>query len=202
MGHEVQQTRWDRIIRRVSGSIGPGSRVSETLTEVMPVIDLERVPAELLLLGGTRMAMGFSTEPAVVDNFQLSMLSNPAGSNAIITLYSLSMSSTGTAGFGLNTTRDTYANTNLTTTEFTDGRLLPSQIPVGAILDVASVVAATESYLLITPLGDSVVFAPRPAIAVLTPGTAFSVANRQLNKTLLVNYTWTERPAEESELNL
>ena len=58
---EVQQNRWDQLIRRVSGSIGPGSRVSETLSELLPVMDVERVPGELLRLMGTDVAMASET---------------------------------------------------------------------------------------------------------------------------------------------
>ncbi len=48
MGQELQQNRYDQLIRRVGGIIGPGSKVVEALGELFPVIDVENVPGELL----------------------------------------------------------------------------------------------------------------------------------------------------------
>ena len=202
MAFEVQQTRWDRMIRRVSGSIGPGSRVSETLSELFPVFDVEQAPAELLVLGGTRMAMGRSVEVQVGSNFQMSMLRNPGGSEAIITLLSVSMFSSTAQAFAMGLTQNTFANLNAANTAFSDGRLFGSSTPVGEVRDGISLVAGVDFYQLRGSAGESIFYEPPKAVAVLSPGTAFSVSATVINTLLLVSYTWTERPAEASELNL
>jgi len=202
MGHEVQQTRWDRIVRRVSGSIGPGSRVSETLTELMPVLDIERVPAELFALGGTHIAQGFSVENGVAANFQQSMLLNPVNSNALITLTSISVFSDFDQSFDLGVTQNVFTNNNPTNVAFTDGRLFAASVPVGQVRDGISLVRGVSFYNLRANTTESQFYQPPDAVAVLSPGTAYSVGASVVNTLILVAYTWRERPAEESELNL
>lgn len=202
MAFEVQQTRWDRLIRRVSGSIGPGSRVAETLGELFPVFDVEQAPAELLALGGTRMAMGRSSvPPAGAGLFTQSMLLNPVGSNAIITLLSITAQASGLAGYAAGITQNVYTNLNAANTAFADGRLFPDR-PVGEVRDDALLVQGVEFFLISPAVMDSAYFQPPKAIAVLTPGSAFSVSTRIANVSLFSAYTWIERPAEESELSL
>lgn len=201
MGHEVQQTRWDRLVRRVSGSIGPGSRVSETLTELFPVFDVENVPAELLILGGTHMAGGHSDEVAVAALFQLSQLFNPVDSGTIITLLSVGVDSADTViGMGIND--GSFTNNNPTTVDFTDGRLLSAAAPVGQVRDETAGAIGVRTYLLRRELFTTNFFEPPKAVAVLSPGTGWSVTCLTVNVRLTVNYTWIERPAEQSELSL
>jgi len=99
MTFEVQQTRWDRIIRRVSGSIGPGSRVSETLSELFPVLDVERVPGELLLLGGTAICVGANDNSGAAGQVARHQIFNPVGSGVIATVSKLIVASTVTQHF-------------------------------------------------------------------------------------------------------
>ena len=202
MTFEVQQTRWDRIIRRVSGSIGPGSRVSETLSELFPVIDVEQVPAELLLLGGTRMAMGRSSNTPLAANFQLSMLRNPGGSEAIITLLGVAINGSGLSGFALGMTLNTFPNLNTANTGFRDGRLIGTGVPVGEVRDDQSLVIGVEHFVLDEDQVNGGLFQPPKALAVISPGTAFSVSTRIVNTSLLCSWLWIERPAEQSELSL
>jgi len=202
MGHEVQQTRWDRLLRRASGSIGPGSRVSETLSELFPVFNVESPPAELLVLGGTHMAMGFTSEPGVVANFQVSQLFNPVGSAAIITLTSLSISTDTSATFDLGLTEGSFTTDHPTQKGFVDGRLIAVNTPIGQVREETAGAAGVSQYRLTLEIAESNIFMPPHAVAVLSPGTGFSVGTAQTNTTLEVGYTWTERPAEPSELSL
>ncbi len=202
MTYEVQQTRWDRIIRRVSGSIGPGSRVSETLSELFPVVDVEQVPAELLALGGTHMAMGRSTAAPLAANFQLSMLRNPGGSNAIITLLAVAINTSGLAGVALGLTLNTFSNLNTANTAFSDGRLFGIPQPVGEVRDEPNLVAGVEFFVLDADQVKGGLIQPPKALAVISPGTGFSVSTRSANVSLLCSFLWIERPAEQSELSL
>ena len=202
MTFEVQQTRWDRMIRRVSGSIGPGSRVSETLSELFPVFDVEQAPAELLILGGTHLASGRSIEIGVASNFQRSQIRNPGQSGSIITVLQVSVFSSLAQGIGMGITLNTFANLNTANTSFLDGRLIGAAVPVGQVRDDIGLVADVDFYEIRTDATRSIDYKPPKAVAVLSPGTAFSVTTTVVNTLLLCSFLWMERPAEESELNL
>lgn len=202
MTFEVQQTRWDRIIRRVSGSIGPGSRVSETLSELFPVIDVERVPAELLALGGTRLASGRTSQSATASNFQMAMLRNPGGSGALLRLVAVIVSSQSAQAFGMGITTNTFANLNAANTAFLDGRLFASTVPVGEVRNGISLSTGVRFLEIRGGVFESVVWQPPEAVAVLSPGTAFSITTTTINTQLATTFMWLERPAEQSELSL
>ena len=201
---ELQQNRYDRLIRRVGGIVGTGSQVSEVIHELFPMIDVEDVPAELLVLMGTRIALGQTDNAAVAANQQRSQLFNPAGSNAILTCTQISIRSSVAQAirFGIVD----VALTNLTNTRaFRDGRLPfgPAIIStVGEMRDDASAAAAlVQAYLVFVPANESVVIKDDNSVAVLSPGTGLQVTTTTLNTSLTVGYLWRERPAEQSELN-
>jgi len=200
MTFEVQQTRWDRIIRRVSGSIGPGSRVSETLSELFPVMDVERVPAELLVLGGTRLAMGFTEQPGVAANFAQSMLRNPGGSNVIITILEARFSALTAQEILGGPTLNTFATAG--TTVFADTRLGLVSPPTGLVLSDQLLVVGSEFYRFQVEASIDQVWSPPKAIAVLAPGSAFSLSTTSVASQFTCSWTWQERSAEESELSL
>ncbi len=198
MTYEVQQTRWDRIVRRVTGSVGPGSRVSETISELMPVLDIERVPAELLLLGGTQICMGQTNTAAVVAQFSQSMIRNPLDSNTIITVTQAVVHSA-TAQFArAGPTLNVFAVAG--TQAIRDGRVGLLQPPVGVVLSDSLLVSGPLFFrFFLDGTQDSVLKDPND-LAVLAPGTAFSVSNTGTDADLQVGWMWRERPAEPSEL--
>lgn len=200
MTFEVQQTRWDRILRRVSGSIGPGSRVSETLSELFPVIDVENVPAELLALGGIHLASGTTLEAGVASNFQRAQLLNPGDSGSLITVLQLSIFSTTAQGLGIGITQNVFSNLNAASTAFLDGRLFGTATPVGQVRDDIGLVADVNFFEIKVASDKSYDYKPPKAVAVLSPGTALSVTTTAANTVLLVSFLWIERPAESSEL--
>jgi len=198
--YEVQQTRWDRIIRRVSGSIGPGSRVSETVSELFPMIDVERVPGELLLLGGTQMCLGqSSTNPSAVL-FPLSSVFNPANSGQLITITHIRVSSnvaqSGQGGPSLNI----LANPG--TQAVRDTRRGPVGQPVGQVLTELLLAPAPNFYRFALRGNVDLVIEDPNGIAVLGPGTSFILGGTSINTALRVGYMWRERPAELAELSL
>lgn len=202
MTFEVQQTRWDRLVRRVSGSIGPGSRVAETLGELFPVLDIEQVPAELLVLGGTRMAIGFTAEAGVAAVFQVSELFNPVDSGALLTLHDLHIFSDSALDIGMGLTDGSFTNNNPTQVGFADGRLLPPTVPVGQVRDETAGAPGVINYVINRDFFLANIYKPPKAIAVLSPGTGWSVTTRLVDVSLTVSYFWTERAAEQSELSL
>jgi len=83
---QIQQNRYDALMRRVGDLKGPGSKVNDVLEELFPVIDVERVPGELLALMGTRIAAAGSTIAGVADVQQRIQLFNPVGSGKLIAI--------------------------------------------------------------------------------------------------------------------
>jgi len=201
MTYEVQQTRWDRIIRRVSGSIGPGSRVSETISELFPMVDVERVPGELLLLGGTGIAHGGGTIAATAGQLPGGALFNPPGSGSLITITGVRVT------FGADSVvrwgtviveRGAVVSTQL----FRDMRRLPPNLPVGSIRQIDEVAAAPGTNQLDLK-ADTILHLEDPnGVAVLSPGSGFEIGNNVQTDRIRFSFLWRERPAEESELSL
>ena len=201
MTYEVQQTRWDRIIRRVSGSVGPGSRVSETLSELFPVLDVERVPGELLLLGGTRLGTaGFPVDAAALA-FPGAQISNPAGSNAIITITKAMVSSNVDDFILWGTVQALLATALPTAARLRDTReVFPTQ-PVGVLRIDTALVAPIDSLCEIGVLANTpVVIEDVNGVAILAPGTQFTVGGSIADAKIRNCFFWRERAAEESEL--
>ena len=200
MTYEVQQTRWDRIIRRVSGSIGPGSRVSETLSELFPVLDVERLPSELLLLGGVQLVMGECSPGNLAANFAQAMIRNPLGSAALITVTQIAVASGTSQIIGLGVTNNVLTAAGSQTIR--DGRRGPAGVPVGTCLEERLLVAGPVFYRFDVVAGETYTMKDPNDIAVLAPGTALSVTATTINTNLRVGFLWRERPAEESELSI
>ena len=200
MTYEVQQTRYDRIIRRVTGSIGPGSRVSESISELFPMVDVERVPGELLLLGGTQVCMGQRNVSALAANFSMVMLRNPGESGSLITITQVRFFSPTAQTIGLGPTLNTFPVAGTQTIR--DTRRGPAGIPVGQVLEDRNLVSGVQFYRARADGISDEVMEDVNGVAVLAPGTAFSVSTRTVNTGLTVSFLWRERPAEQSELSL
>lgn len=198
MTNEVQQTRWDRLIRRVSGSIGPGSRVGETLSELFPVLDVERVPGELLFLGGTKLGWGGAQKAADAGKKPGIQLFNPVDSGHLVTveLVNISGNFSGQIFIGL-TTITLPTNTGLGflrdvrtgTTELTVAQVRTS----GDAIASANMSVRTNTNVLVA-------VEPRNSVAVLASGTGLLLVPSGIDTTLNVGFFWRERPAEQSEL--
>ena len=201
MTYEVQQTRWDRLIRRVSGSIGPGSRVSETISELFPMVDVERVPAELLILGGTGLAFGGGNLPPIVAQSPNGQLFNPAGSNQLITVTSIQYAFANPTVVRWGVT-DFQRGTVIDTQVFRDTRRLLPITPVGQISQETNVSLAsgTNQTQAAARIGQTI--EDSNAVAVLGPGTGIEIGGSMSNNLMTFSFAWRERPAEPSELSL
>lgn len=200
---ELQQNRYDRLIRRVGGIVGVGSMVSDALSELFPMIDVERVPSELLALQGTHLA-GCSVESggtAAVNNQH--QVFNPVGSGHLITVTHALVASATTQILFFGLASATLA-TVIANPRFRDGRV--SDItPVGQNR-VATLAAATPSTYRVQVNGGagiaSFLLDDPNDLAVLPPGFGFQVSTSTVNTSLVTSFFWRERPAERSELNL
>ncbi len=197
---ELQQGRYDRLLRRVGDLKGPGSKVNDVLEELFPVIDVENVPGELLRLMGTRLAMGSANLPAVAAQFSKIQIFNPADSGYLTTVTTIvsasSISSDITEYFlttvpltllvATNPIRDTRegigtaATTQIRTEQDVSG--IPAQFQFRAI--------ASTPTTITDPNG----------VVILAPGTGLTVAPNTVNRAFTCAFFWRERVAEASEL--
>ncbi len=195
----IQQNRYDRLLRRVGGIIGPGSKVGNVVTDLFPMIDVERVPGELLLLGGYVTGWGATNAAGVAAMVPQSQILNPADSGMLITVTRAIIDSSNAQQlfFGLSAT---VLATATAIERSRDGRVGLAQRTVGQVR-LATNAVATPVTGRIRIVAGPVVLEDDNGLAVLPPGVAFTVSGAQQNTSLTCTYFWRERPAESSELN-
>lgn len=201
MTYEVQQTRWDRLVRRVSGSIGPGSRVSETISELFPVLEVENTTPELLALSDWRLAWQSTERPAVGGERTASQLFNPPDSGVIVAVTHITVR-TNIAGDGVAVQAeisDTVIGSNQVKGLFRDSRFGGNRETVAEVSSDDDIGVGGGLRIFVNT--DDLVIADDNGLVVLTPGFGLSVGSVNANLILTVNYFWRERPAQESELS-
>lgn len=201
MTDEIQTTRYDQLIRRVAGIIGPGSKVAEVITELFPMIDVENVPGELLRLSGTFIAFGGASITGAAGQSGRVQLFNPADSGNLITVshVDVGVDASQTVRYGVGTIALT---TGVATQVHRDTRTPITQRPIGQIRTQSSVALAPATGQ-VRLLANSTfrVFDPN-GVAVLLPGSGLEVGASN-NATLVVaTFFWRERVAQESELSV
>ena len=201
MSDEIQQTRYDRLIRRVAGIIGPGSKVSQVITELFPMIDVERVPPELLILMGTKICMGGGTTVATAGQAGKAQLFNPPDSGMIITLTDIVCSQTLTDVIRWGRSSVTF-NARITTEVFTDFRNDPVSRPVGQVHQKIEAALASATNQVRIPGNNELHIQPKNSICVLSPGFGFEIGCGVFNAAFHFGFNWRERPIEPSELNI
>lgn len=197
---QLNQNRYDQLLRRVGDLKGPGSKVNDALTELFPVIDVENVPAELLLLAGQRLCMGRVILAAGgVGNFATVILRNRAGTGQLARITSIQAISSAGDDIVVGPTQNTLAAAGASafsdTRVFGEGTALQLQgannlLVVGS--DFYRFRVSTAQFVLVLP----------PAIAVIAPGAGLSISSGTADLALTVSVTWVERVAQPSELNL
>ena len=195
---ELQQNRYDRLIRRVGNLIGAKSMVNDVLGELFPMIDVENVPGELLALQPTDLGWCSSELLATVAVRNHHQLFNPDDSNVLLVVtkvvaFTADISATDfrfsnfigalTTLAGNERRRDTRAGTlaGLVAQQRT------AQDVVSGGLDFR--IRSTR----IAELSDE------NGVAILFPGTGLTVTAQTLNIDSTVSFMWRERVFEESE---
>ncbi len=198
---ELQQSRYDQVLRRVGDLKGPGSKVNDVLTELFPMFDVENLQPELFLLGGQLLSMGASNLDGGVGAVPNIGLFNPEGSGKLIIVTSCIVSSLNTQTIFFST-QHTAFTTLVTTNLSRDTRVVAPELPVGQIREETSVgllfangeirISSNTPFTLTDPNG----------LAVLAPGGGFAVGGNTFDSHLFASFLWRERVAEPSELNL
>jgi len=197
---ELQQTRYDRLLRRVGGLIGPGSKVGEVLSDLFPTIDVERVPGELLRLSETKLLIGGTSFTADAGQVPSVQVFNPADSGNLIVVSTAFVSSTSAdnyvAGVSVALFADLVARM---TSRDTRG---PTIIQGVAEIRTTSAVAFSSAGTFFFRLAGNVTKTLEDAnsVAVLFPGTGFFIQKAGLGSIINVGLMVRERPFLQSEL--
>jgi len=133
---ELQQNRYDRLLRRVGNMIGAGSMVNEALTELFPMIDVEGYQGELQQIKGTTLAMGASSLTGDAAESPKIQLFNPADSGMLITVTRILATMNNTSTFRVAPARIALADA-VTTAVVRDNRNVVGSLPVGLIFRVS-----------------------------------------------------------------
>lgn len=201
MTSEIQQNRYDRLIRRVAGIIGPGSKVSEVITELFPMIDLENTPNELMILQGTLLGWGGNNLLGSAGNRSTGQLFNPPGSGNLVTItHVIAVSNIDdTLRFQLTTQEMPLAvsveqqrDTRVAVGERTIAQVRQRLDPTGIGVTLGIPVLANTPLHIQDPKG----------VWVLGPGSGLLVGTGVNNTNLSFSFFWRERPAEPSELRV
>ena len=169
MTNELQTARYDRLVRRVGGIIGPGSKVTEALSEMFPMLDLENMPHELLVLANTQTVFSTIIQLGVAGEFSQAQLFNPGGSETIVIPTSCFLS-----GSNLGVAWE-LTETQITPPGFS-GQFRDTRSGFG-LESAGKVSAATDAVLIPqrgrvdVPITDTTVVKDSDGIAVLAPGT-------------------------------
>lgn len=197
---EIQQNRWDQLIRRTANIVSPGSMVADALNELFPVLEVETNHAELLLLSGWHIAMGAINHPALAANLNHVQLFCPADSRTILVCTRVDLRASGTQeiryAMSVAPLTDSVANNG-----FRDGRLAVATPPVGQVRSVQQVggIPLVGSYLVVPNITSTI--RDENGVFVLTPGTGITFATTVVNISSIFTFHWKERVAEPAELN-
>lgn len=197
---EIQQNRYDQLLRRVADLKGPGSKVNDALGELFPTIDVENVPLELQLLSGARICMGIKNLSAGgAGTFNDCLLMNPVDSGVIARVIDTQVAST-SVNVNLGLTQNVTAFNGVEA--YMDGRVFGEGTVCKLGASNNKIVSGPAFYLLAINSDFLAFWDPPLGMAVLTPGSAFIWSNSSANNFLTVSVQWLERQAEPSELNL
>lgn len=196
---ELQQNRYDKLLRRVSGLIGPGSMVNDVLTELFPMLEVESLNAELGLLSSWRLGFSSTGQGPLAANLNHSQIFNPADSGTIVVLERVDLISVTRQQieYALATAGLTNLTANHALRDTREGILAQ---PVAQIRDVQQPGGLPQfGFVEIQPT-TTFTLAEKKGLFVLAPGTGVTFATTIVNTTFQVSYMWRERVAEESEL--
>jgi len=194
---ELQQNRYDQLLRRVGDLKGAGSKVNDVLQELFPTIDVENVPGELLFLMGTRIGWASSSKTPNAGKKAGLQLFNPPGSGQLIVVSSMWLSASADSLL-------TWGIVNITLSVNTGiPRLRDARVGIGPS-GVSQMRTSADSTALVSGAirvlaSTTVKIKDRNSVAVLSPGTGLSVVG-DTDKNFAVTFFYRERVAEPSEL--
>ena len=196
----VQTGVFDNLIRRLFSIKGGGSELSETLGDVFPTLDLENLPMELLLLRGWHSFTGFLAVAGVAaqaTGLQLINIAVPGNSIVVLDKVIIRAEITNNLSFGVNLAPFT-TTINTQNIDTRNPQQFNAIARIGSSQDALA--AATSGSIRPVAAIDMILEAPS-GLAVLAPGSAFSLISGVDNSDLTVTFFGRERQVEPSELS-
>jgi len=194
---ELQQNRYDQLLRRVGDLKGPGSKVNDVLHELFPMIDVENVPGELLFLMGTRIGWASTAKTPTAGKRAGIQLFNPVASGQLVTISTVffSPSSAGGMSFGLT---QTALGTNTGIPRLRDGRVGVGPSGISQLRTTPDDAGFSSGEIKVQAFTTFNV-TDGNSVCVLSPGTGMTVVGG-VDMNFTVTYLYRERIAEPSEL--
>ena len=197
---EIQQNRYDQLVRRVNNIVAPGSMVSDALSELFPVLELESLKTELQLLGKTRLAFGNTTLLASVGDLNHHQLFNPVDSGMLVVLERMDINSATSQliEYGLATVALADFTANQAFRDTREGILQPVVAQARDVQQVGSI-ARFGAFRIIA--NTTFTMQDKQGLFLLAPGTGITFASVTANTVTNVTFQWRERVAQPAELN-
>jgi len=196
----IQQNRYDQLLRRVADLKGGGSKVSDVITELFPMIDVENVPDELLALSGTRLCAEGTLAGGGVGLISKVQLFNPVDSGTLVTVEAIFVSAGTTDQFNMTTTSTAFA-TQPDIGIYRDTRFGTARHPTAKLQVLIDAATVTAVILWRALPNTNFNISSRKGVAVLSPGTGLLIGPTATNLGLRCTFFWRERIALPSELN-
>ena len=195
----INQNRWDQLVRRVAGLIGPGSKVNNTIGDLFPMLDVENLPGELYLLAGTRLGTGGVQQLGLAGEGARVQLFNPAESGLIVTLTTVILTTTSLGNIRYVIT-DNVESTNDLGIRVRDTRLGVGTRPTAQVRSAsdAAILAGTGEFRLLA--NNPLTLSDPNGVVVLGPDSGITFQNVAVAQSLTAAFWWRERAAEASEL--
>ncbi len=197
MSQDLQQARYDQLVRRVGALYGGGSKVTEVLAELFPVLEVENTTPELLALTGWRTAWQSTEQPPTVAEVSASQLRNPVGSGQLIAVTRIDLRSTTSTMVQAEISTATFGTP--IPGLFRDSRFGTPRQTTAQVASATNVVIGGGLRIRLES-ADNHSLRDDNGIVVLTPGTNLDIGTTVTNLTFTVTYWWRERIAQQSEI--
>lgn len=195
----INQGRYDRMLRRTTAQVGPGSKVSNALEDLFPTLEVESAPMELLRAGGWTFGTGSVARTAAAGQTNNLALFNPADSGHLIVLTKFIFYANPSADMVMGPIFTSLTGSSLTGAQRdtrdgeikgTVGRIQHQDNAAASLFGLFRAVS-NVNFILEDPNG----------IAVLAPGSGWQLHNPVVAATMRASFFWRERVAEPEELN-
>ena len=196
----IQTARHDGLLRRLFSIKGGESLLPETLGDLFPTLDIESVPIELMRLSGWQMGLvGQTTTSAVGETLGLQLF-NPAGSGKVVIPTAIYISGGTSSTFFVGVTSVPLATAVVGRQRDTREGVTARTVATSRMgVDTVPPVGAGQIRFVANAASLEII--DRAGLAVLAPGTGFTLVSISTNVTYRSMWFYRERTAEPSELS-
>ena len=196
---DINQGRYDRLLRRTTAQVGPGSKVGNALEDLFPVLDVERAPIELLRASGWFFASRTLSVTPAAGTIASIQLFNPAGSSRLMVIEYLGVRLTN-AGAMVEGPSFVALTSVVAVGLQRDLREDVLTQTVGELQEEDDATLVTSGQIFL-PAATTVDISSGRDYVVLGPGTGWLVKPAVVTVSLAAHFRWRERVAEPEELD-